>query len=111
MFFFMFDAKPTPGSPAGQTVQRALITVFVNASDMSEAEDLARQLLRECAWIPESLQYALEPPLQHVEHCHPSVLALYQKAFREGIAMEIGVTQKRGSEGRKGLQGKGSVQE
>ena len=88
-YFFIFEVEPTSASPRAQDIKASLANIFVMAPSHAEAEARARAHLMEYAWVVKSLDTAVEPSLERIAQCDASVIALHQKALREGLASEF----------------------
>jgi hypothetical protein len=86
VYCFSIPCEPTSASPQAADVRAAIAEVWVVDKSISAAEIKARSHLLDYAWIPTSVQHALEPTPEQIARLDESSQALRRKALRQGVA-------------------------
>lgn len=86
VYCFSIPCEPTSASPQAADIKAAIAHVWVVDETIGAAEIKARSHLLDYAWIPTSIEYALEPTPEQIAQLDEEEQALHRRALREGIA-------------------------
>ena len=86
IYRFSIACTPTAGSARATDIKSADADVWVLEESMAAAEIKARSHLLDYAWVPTSIEIAIEPTPEQIERSGKDTQALHRKALQKGVA-------------------------
>lgn len=84
-FYFIIEVEPQVENPLIAHVSRAVVHLWVTATEIEEARDIALRFLESDQWKVTGEKEAYLPSPEQIERLEPEKRSNYQAAQSEGI--------------------------